>query len=129
MANLSSAVKFLSNKFTGIFSKESIEELISKDKISYEAAAEAISAMPNALKSSESAIEEVKMTSDQKTEIAKKALQKYFESVKFDAMLDQIKEDDTLLATEFNNIDNCYFYLISQCCGFSHIVDYQEKTF
>ncbi len=106
MANLSSAVKFLSNKFTGVFSKESIEELVSKDKISYEAAAEAISAMPDALRSSESAVETIKMTTDQKTDIAKKALQKYFEDVKFEAMIDQIKKDDTLLATEFNNLDN-----------------------
>ena len=106
MANLSSAVKFLSNKFTGVFSKESIEELVSKDKISYEAAAEAISAMPDALRSSESAVETVKMTNDQKTDIAKKALQKYFEDTKFEAMIDQIKKDDTLLATEFNNLDN-----------------------
>ena len=106
MSNLSSAVKFLSNRFTGVFSRESIEELVSKDKISYEAAAEAISAMPEPLRSSESVVEAVDITAEQKNIISEKALQKYFENVKFEAMLNQIKEDDTLLATEFTNLDN-----------------------
>ena len=106
MANLSSAVKFLSNKFNGIFSKESIEELIAKDKISFEAAAEALTVMPEGLRSSESTVETVDISSKQEDIINKKALQNYYEGVKFEAMLDQIKQDDTLLATEFNNVNN-----------------------
>ena len=106
MAQLSNAVKFLSNRFSGVFTKKSIEELISKDKISYEAAAEAMSVIPANDKSQESAEEVVSMTTDQKTIITKKALQNYFEGAKFDAMLNQVKEDDTLLYNEFQNIDN-----------------------
>ncbi len=106
MSKLSSAVTFLSKIFNGIFSKESVEELINKDKISFEAAATVLSAMPEKLRSAEANVEHVDMDNGQKTDIAKKAIQCYFEDVKFKAMLDAIQDDDTLLATEFKNIDN-----------------------
>lgn len=109
MLKLSSCVKFLSNRFSGIFSQESIKNLVANDSISYEAAAEAMSnitADGGVVSTESSKVEPVDFTNEQKTIITKKALQKYFENVKFEAMLDAIKQDDTLLATEYEEANN-----------------------
>ena len=90
-------------------SKKAVENLIANDLISYEAAAEAMSIIASNNSMSKESSDEVKavtMTTDQKTIITKKALQNYFEDTKFNAMVELVKEDDTLLATEFNNIEN-----------------------
>ena len=109
MAKLSTCVSFLTKKFNNFVSKKAVENLIANDLISYEAAAEAMSIISsNGSMSRESSdeVEAVSMTTDQKTIITKKALQNYFEDTKFNAMVELVKEDDTLLATEFNNIEN-----------------------
>ena len=110
MAKLSTCVSFLTKKFNNFVSKKAGENLIANDLISYEAAAEAMSIIASdnngMSKESSNDVETVTMTTDQKTIITKKALQNYFEDTKFNAMVELVKEDDTLLATEFNNIEN-----------------------
>ena len=109
MAKLSTCVRFLTKKFNNFVSKKAVENLIANDLISYEAAAEAMSILStngSMSRESGSEVETVEMTTDQKSIIAKKALQKYFEDTKFNAMVELVKEDDTLIATEFNNIEN-----------------------
>ena len=106
MAKLSTCVSFLTKKFNNFVSKKAVENLIANDLISYEAAAEAMSIIASdnngMSKESSNDVETVAMTTDQKTIITKKALQNYFEDTKFNAMVELVKEDDTLLATEFN---------------------------
>ena len=109
MAKLSTCVRFLTKKFNNFVSKKAVENLIANDLISYEAAAEAMSILSSngsMSRESGSEVETVEMTTDQKSIITKKALQKYFEDTKFNAMVELVKEDDTLIATEFNNIEN-----------------------
>ena len=105
MNKLSSAVKYLSKNLPNMFGKASIEELVSKDKISYESASEAITLMSEKAMSTE-ATTAVKIDNEDKTNIATKALQQYFENTKFGAMVEAIKEDDTMLYTEYQNIEN-----------------------
>ena len=54
MKKMSSVVAFLSSAIPGLFNKKSVEALVLADKISYDAAAEAMSAIDRAATSSES---------------------------------------------------------------------------
>lgn len=106
MADLSSTVSFLTKSFSGVFDKKSIESLVVGDQISYQCAAEAVSAIDLDGSRGLEATSAVNISGQAKEDIQKKANELYLKNVKLDAMINQVKEDDTLLYTEFMNLEN-----------------------
>ena len=109
MKKMSSVVPFLTSRLPGLFNKKSIEALVLADKISFESAAEAMSVIDSASISSESASAgsngEV-TKSDTSVMQGKNDIEAQYKGIKFDAMLQAVKQDDTLLYTEYVNIEN-----------------------
>ncbi len=118
MKKMSSVVAFLSGAIPGLFNKKSVEALVLADKISYDAAAEAMSAIDSATISNESGSAEVNAGEVTKAELShmhgKDAIEAQYRDIKFEAMLQAVKHDDTLLFTEFTNIDNARKRLAAQ---------------
>lgn len=111
MKKMSSVVAFLSGAIPGLFNKKSVEALVLADKISYDAAAEAMSAIDRAATSSESSsVVENNAGEVTKAELShmqgKDAIEAQYRDIKFEAMLQAVKHDDTLLFTEFTNLEN-----------------------
>lgn len=110
MKKMSSVVAFLSGAIPGLFNKKSVEALVLADKISYDAAAEAMSAIDRATTSSESGSVENNAGEVTKAELShmqgKDAIEAQYRDIKFEAMLQAVKHDDTLLFTEFTNLEN-----------------------
>ena len=110
MKKMSSVVAFLSSAIPGLFNKKSVEALVLADKISYDAAAEAMSAIDRAATSSESSSVENNAGEVTKAELShmqgKDAIEAQYRDIKFEAMLQAVKHDDTLLFTEFTNLEN-----------------------
>ena len=103
MAQISSTVKFLSNKFPGLLNKKSVENLVAQDKISYEAAMSVVSD----IESTEAVVNSADMKSfDVPEGIGEAAIKNYYGEVKSAAMVNAIKEDDTFLYNEFKEVDN-----------------------
>lgn len=121
MDKLSNTVKFLSNKFPGvIFSKESIEQLVTRDKISYECAANMVAdidaaASAGARSSEGSTVSPINVKSEDLDKmIGKQAVEYYLKDVKINAMLEAIKKDDTMLYTEFVNLEKARERLLAE---------------
>lgn len=127
MKKMSSVVAFLSSAIPGLFNKKSVEALVLADKISYDAAAEAMSAIDRVTISNESGSAEVNAGEVTKAEIShmqgKDVIEAQYRDIKFEAMLQAVKHDDTLLFTEFTNIDNARKRLAAQ------IVAKEENNF
>lgn len=109
MVNLSNAVKALADKFPGVFSRESVEELVTRDKISYECAANVVAAIDSSAASRSSEGTKVSPidvgNDDLDAMVGKQAVNYYLKDVKIKAMLESIKKDDTMLYTEYVNME------------------------
>jgi len=121
MVNLSNTVKFLSSKFPGIvFSKEAVEDLVTRDKISYEAAANMVADIDTAsaagARSSEgSKVSPIDVSNDDLEKmIGAQAVKYYLKDVKINAMLEAIKKDDTMFYTEYVNIEKARERLLAE---------------
>ena len=119
--NFSNTVKFLSSKFPGIiFSKESVENLVTRDKISYEAAANMVADIDASSvagsRSSEGANTSPVDISGEEIDkmIGAQAVKFYLKDVKIKAMLEAIKKDDTMLYTEYVNIEKARERLLAE---------------
>lgn len=104
----SKTIMFMAKVFPGVFSKESVEKMVVADQISIEAAG---ACFVQAEARSAEAVQGSGVPTDGLEGIDKDALDKiakeqYFANVKFQAMLSQLKEDDTFLHDEFVSIDN-----------------------
>lgn len=108
MVNLSDAVSFLSDKFPGSISREAVSALVSENKITFDAAANVMGNLEaHGLDGSRS--NEAKAAIDNYDDVDElngvKAATAFYKDVKFKAMLDSCKKDDTMLYTEFMNIE------------------------
>ena len=112
--NLSTTLKFLSKTFSGrVVNKNELETLVNNDKISFESAASIVADIENAESadktnpnlSRESANSPIDMNGDLDKMVGVKAINQYFKDVKFKAMLENIKKDDTMLYTEYVNLE------------------------
>lgn len=106
----SKVLSYISKCLPGIISKESVEELISRNELSWEAANSIVSDLDMAgARSTESSDTKVvhKDIADVKDMgIAEDAFKRHYANVKFEALLNKIQDDDTLMYDEFVNIDN-----------------------
>lgn len=120
MVNLSETAKYLSKKFPGIaFNKDAVENLVTNDKISYEAAANLVADIDTAAsngisRSSEASTSPVDVDGKLEEMVGKKAVDHWFKDVKLGAMIEAIKKDDTLLYTEFVNNDKARERIVSE---------------
>lgn len=119
--NFSNTVKFLSSKFPGIiFSKESVENLVTRDKISYEAAANMVadidaSSVAGSRSSEGTNTSPVDISGEEIDKmIGAQAVKFYLRDVKIKAMLEAIKKDDTMLYTEYVNIEKARERLLAE---------------
>ena len=114
MNNLSTTLKFLSKTFDGqIVTKNELETLVNNDKVSFESAASIVADIENAEsaakndpnRSGESVSTPIDMGGDLEKMVGVKAVNQYFKDVKFNAMLENIKKDDTMLYTEYVTLE------------------------
>lgn len=114
MNNLSTTLKFLSKTFDGqIVTKNELETLVNNDKVSFESAASIVADIENAEsaakndpnRSGESVGTPIDMSGDLEKMVGVKAVNQYFKDVKFNAMLENIKKDDTMLYTEYVTLE------------------------
>ena len=114
MNNLSTTLKFLSKTFDGqIVTKNELETLVNNDKVSFESAASIVADIENAEsaakndpnRSGESVSTPIDMSGDLEKMVGVKAVNQYFKDVKFNAMLENIKKDDTMLYTEYVTLE------------------------
>lgn len=130
MANLSATVKYLSGRFPGaIFSKESVEDLVTRDKISYECAASMVADIDANSAAGARGVEGTKVSpvnvkdEDLDRMIGKQAVNYYLKDVKINAMLEGIKKDDTMLYTEYVNVEKARERILAE------IVQKEEGNF
>lgn len=132
MNNLSTTLKFLSKTFDGqIVTKNELETLVNNDKVSFESAASIVADIENAEsaakndpnRSGESVGTPIDMSGDLEKMVGVKAVNQYFKDVKFNAMLENIKKDDTMLYTEYVTLEKAMEKLHAE------IVQKEEQNF
>ena len=132
MNNLSTTLKFLSKTFDGqIVTKNELETLVNNDKVSFESAASIVADIENAEsaakndpnRSGESVGTPIDMSGDLEKMVGVKAVNQYFKDVKFNAMLENIKKDDTMLYTEYVTLEKAMEKLQAE------IVQKEEQNF
>lgn len=132
MNNLSTTLKFLSKTFDGqIVTKNELETLVNNDKVSFESAASIVADIENAEsaakndpnRSGESVSTPIDMSGDLEKMVGVKAVNQYFKDVKFNAMLENIKKDDTMLYTEYVTLEKAMEKLHAE------IVQKEEQNF
>ena len=126
MVNLSDAVSFLSDEFPGSISKEAVSALVSENKITFDAAANVMANLEtHGFNGSRS--NEAKAAIDNYDDVDElngvKAATAFYKDIKFKAMLDSCKKDDTMLYTEFMNIEKARERIMSE------IVAREENNF
>ena len=121
MINLSNVVSFLSKKFPGIvFSRESVESFVTQDKISFEAAANLVADIDSANSNGATGVEGAKVSpidvanDDISKMVGAQAVNYYLKDVKINAMLEGIKKDDTMLYTEYVNLEKARERLLAE---------------
>ena len=127
--NFSDTVKFLSKKFPGIiFSKESVENLVTTDKISYEAAANLVADIDSSADGHRAAegatVSPINVENEDLNKmVGAQAVAYYLKDVKIHAMLEGIKKDNTMLYTEYVNLEKARERLESE------ILQHEEGNF
>ena len=109
----SNVLSYISKKMPGVLSRESVEELVSKNELSWEAASAIISDADAFARSTE-AMTHKDIVDINNTGIAQDAIKRHFANVKFEALLNKIQDDDTLMYDEFVNIDNARNEIMSK---------------
>lgn len=109
----SNVLSYISKKMPGVLSRESVEELVSKNELSWEAASAIISDADTFARSTE-AMTHKDIVDINNTGIAQDAIKRHFANVKFEALLNKIQDDDTLMYDEFVNIDNARNEIMSK---------------
>lgn len=115
--NLSNVINFISTKFPGAFDKNVVENLVTNDKISFEAAANLVAnidahsgdAQARSTEAQSSAVENLN-----KDDVTDKAVDNFFKGVKVGAMIEGVKKDDTMLYTEYVNLTNARERVLSE---------------
>ncbi len=105
----SNVLSYISECLPGIFSKECVEELVTRNELSWEAANSIVTDidLSESARSSESTAVKHKNIADvDNMGIAEDAFKRHYANVKFEALLNKIQDDDTLMYDEFVNIDN-----------------------
>lgn len=101
------ALYVVAKKFPKAFSSESIQRMIEEEMISFESASNLLAITDGSISKEDmvqfGGITDTPQSSEDHIRVAKT---KYFEDLKFKALLECIKEDDTLLYEEFVEIDN-----------------------
>jgi hypothetical protein len=128
MLNFSNAVQFIASKMPGVISKESVGSLVQDNKITYDAAANIVASLDASGVSGATSTESTTAgfdisSSDVDKMVGVKATEHFFKDMKFQAMLDAIKKDDTMLYTEFVNLDKARERIAAQ------IVAKEENNF
>ncbi len=100
-------ITVFTKKLPHIFSKESITDLITKNKISFIQAKESLAAID---------LTSEAYDKDISTDSIVSKMQKlgFYANVKFEAMLESAKEDERMLYDEFVNLDNARNKIISE---------------
>lgn len=105
----SKTVSYIASKIPQAFSKESVENMITSNSLSWESANSIIGSIEaytaNMSLENDGPVH-VKTASTPDMGIAEDALKASFASIKFNALLKMIEDDDTLAYDEFCNIDN-----------------------
>ena len=92
----SNVLSYISKKMPGVLSRESVEELVSKNELSWEAASAIISDADAFARSTE-AVTHKDIVDINNTGIAQDAIKRHFANVKFEALLNKIQDDDTFM--------------------------------
>lgn len=103
----SSTISFLASKLPGTFTKESIESLVMNNSITFADAKEALSSIES-ITPDKGATDstKVQMVEEAKMATEKDAMARLFAGIKFQALLKEVQDDDTLAYQEFVNLDN-----------------------
>lgn len=115
--NLSNLVNFISTKFPNAFNNKVVENLVTNDKISFEAAANLVATIDENSKDSNARSVESQTSAISNlnaNDVTDKAVDNYFKGVKIGAMVEGIKKDDTMLYTEYVNLTNARERILSE---------------
>lgn len=115
--NLSNIVDIISAKFPNAFNKKVVENLVTNDKISFEAAANLVAnidAHSNNVGARSSESQASAVDNLNKDDVNDKAVNNFFKGVKIGAMVEGVKKDDTMLYTEYVNLTNARERVLSE---------------
>ena len=111
----SKVLSYISKCLPGIFNKSGVEELVTRNELSWEAANSIINDIErNAANLSTESAKHKDIADVKDMGIAQDALKRHFANVKFEALLNKIQDDDTLMYDEFVNIDNARNSIMSE---------------
>jgi hypothetical protein len=112
--NLSSVFTFIGKRYPKAISNEAVESLVTANKISFPDAAECAASIETANVTTEAAPIVNEANFKEMEGAVNEAVKRDFANAKFEAMLQGIKEDNTLLYKEFADIDNARNNVISE---------------
>ena len=100
------AIMVVAKQFPKSFSPESVQQMIENGIISYESAANLLSIIDPSMASEADNFMEMGDKPNTAQDHIREAKARYFEDLKFKALLECVKEDDTMLYEDFVSVDN-----------------------